>query len=250
MSEPTFPEGVAFLDVAFRVEDACVRETRHRLPNLGNKAPECHDNLGTLLSLLYREACCSYGCSGGDHFGERLAGRVVGHALASYRLLCSGYYDESLALSRNLGEIANLFWLFLHQPPELERWRRSDKKVRTRDFSPVRVRLALEAAKLPVPIDETRYSGLCEVAVHPGPSTAPQTHNPVGIPTLGAVLQEAGCLASLNELAGATGVCAAGLIPLLTLGERKRALKEAAVALLDAVGGVDVAYIRSRFGGI
>ncbi len=250
MSGQPFLEGTAFLDLVFRTEDACVRETRERLPNLGRKAPECHDRLGDMLSLLYREACCFHGCSGGDHFGERITGRVVSHALGSYRSLCSGYYDESLALSRNLGEVANLFWFFLHRPAELERWRQSDKRTRTRDFSPIRIRLALEGAGIPVPIDETRYAGLCEVAVHTGPTTAPQAHNPVGVSTLGAFFQEAGCLASLNELADATGVCAAALIPLLTLGDRKQRLKETAVALLRAVGGVDLAALRGKFSSV
>ena len=173
LSGQDFPKSSAFLDLAFRTEDACFRATRDRLPGLAKKAPECHDKLGDLLSRLYREACCFHGCSEGDHFGERMTGRVVSHALGSYRLLCSGYYDESLALSRNLGEVANLFWWFCHCPAECERWRQSDKKTRMRDFSPVRVRLALEGAGIPVPIDETRYAGLCEVALHAGPTTTP-----------------------------------------------------------------------------
>ncbi len=249
MSNQTSPDNAEFLDVALREEDACLHETQEWLPKLGKKAHECHDRFGDFLSLLYREAACFNGCPGGDHFGQRIAGRVVSHALGSYRLLCSGYYDESLALTRNLAEIANLFWLFLNRPAELERWRKSDKKTRMRDFSPVRIRIALQDAGIPVPIDKTRYAGLCEVAVHPGPSTTPQAHNPVGVPTLGALFQPAGYLASLNELAGATGVCGAALIPLLSLGDRKQKLKESAVALLSAVGGVDLAALRGRFGG-
>jgi hypothetical protein len=249
MIEQPFPEGAAFLDLVSCTEDACVRETGERAPHLGSKAPECQKMLGNLLSLLYREASCFHGCSGGDHFGQRITGRVVSHALGSYRLLCSGYYDESLALSRNLGEVANLFWFFLHRPAELDRWRQSDEKTRKRDFSPVRIRIALENAGVPVPIDEARYAGLCETAVHAGPNTAPQAHNPVGVPTLGAVFQEAGYLASLNELAGATGVCAAGMIRLLNLGDREQRLKESSVALLRAVGGVDLAAVRNSLSG-
>jgi hypothetical protein len=250
VSKEGFPEGTSFLDLVWRAEDTCVRETRERLPRRGRKAPECHARLGDLLSLLYRAACCFHGCSGGDHFTERIAGRVVSHALGSYRLLFSGYYDESLELSRNLGEVANLLWLFLHRPAQRERWHQSDKKTRMRDFSPVRIRLALEGAGLPVPIDETRYAALCEVAVHAGPSTTPQTHNPLGVPTLGAVFQEAGFLVSLNELAGATGVCAGALVPLLTLGDRRKRLTEMAASLLEAVGGGDLATLRAKMGGV
>ena len=34
------------------------------------------NQLGTLTSLLYRAACCAWGCKGGDHQIERLASRV------------------------------------------------------------------------------------------------------------------------------------------------------------------------------
>lgn len=93
-----------------------------------------------------------------------------------------------------------------------------------------------------------RYAGLCESAVHAGPTTAPQAYNAAGIPTLGAVFQEEGRVASLNELAGATAVCAVGLLRCLTLGDRREGLKEAAVKVLHAVGGVDLEAVRGRFG--
>ena len=145
----------AFYARVDQVEHLCTRETLDLLPRLGKKAPQCHARLGDLLSRLFQEASCSYGCSGGDHFGEKLTGRIVTHALGSYRLLCCGYYDESLALSRSLGEIANLFWLFSQRPAELGKWRQLDRKARTREFSPVQVRLALESEGIPVPINVT-----------------------------------------------------------------------------------------------
>ncbi len=250
MTRQALPEGTAFLDLAFRTEDGCASATREILPSLGKKAPECHERLGDLLSLLYRGACCFYGCSEGDHFGQHIAGRVVSHSLGSYRLLCSGYYDESLALSRNLGEVANLFWLFVHRPEELERWRQSDKKTRIKDFSAFRIRHVLEKEGIPIPIDETRYAALCEVAVHVSPDTTPQAHNPQEIPTLGLVFQMKGFLASLNELSLATGVCAASLVPLLTLDGREQELKERSVSLVRAVGGIDLSSPHTRIGGV
>lgn len=250
MSAHSLPGGLRFLNLALSSEAVCEQATRSRLATLGKKAPECQENLGTVLSLLYAEACCAHGCVGGDHFGQRLAGRVVSHALGSYRLLCAGYYDESLALSRNLGEVANLLWLFRHRPEEQERWRSADKRTRLREFSPVKVRLSIEAAGLPVPIDETRYAGLCEIAVHVGPETAPQVHNPLGLPTVGSFFQEGGCLVSLNELAGATGACVAGLIPVLTLEERSQRLKESTVSLLRSVGGADLETLKAAFKGV
>ena len=242
-----FPQGTRFLKWMLQFENVCITATHQLSQDLGRKVPLCHENLGNLLSRLYREACCGYGCAGGDHFGERMAGRVVSHALGSYRLLCAGYYDESLALSRNLGEAANLFWWFLFCPPALEEWRKSDRKTRQQTFSPVKVRLALEKEGIQVPIDSERYSSLCEVAVHITPQTVPQGHSLHGRPSLGAWFQPDSFMASLNELAGATGICAGALalMPLLTLDEsRKRSLAEASVALLEAVGGVDLGRLR------
>lgn len=42
---------------------------------------------------------------------------------------------------------------------------------------------------------------LCERAAYATPTTAPQAHNPLGIPAAGARLQEAGLLVTVNELA-------------------------------------------------
>jgi hypothetical protein len=244
-----FPEGSEFFEFVEETEKACGSTTQRDWPTLGHKAGECRERLGDLLSLLYREACCYYGCIGGDHVAERIAGRVVSHALAAYRLLSAGYYDEALALTRNLGETANLLWLFIHQPALLDIWKQADDRSRRRDFAPVKVRLALEALKVPVPIPNDHYAGLCEVAVHTGPSTSPQVHNPMGVPTLGSIFQEGGAVVSLNELAGAVGVCAAGLLDRLTPGDRRARLKAASVSLLRAVGGVDLASLRDAFRG-
>ena len=243
-AEQPFPEGERFLETVAGAEESCARATLERIGRLGRQAPETNRRLGDLLSILYREAGCAFGCSGGDHLGQRIAGRVVSHALGSYRLLCRGYYDESFALTRNLGEAANLLFLFLWEPNSLTEWRIADEARRRRDFSPIRVRLRLEQLGQPIPIDEARYGGLCEVGVHLTPASTPQAHNPRGVPTLGAVPQDAGFLAALNELAGATGVCGAGLVQLLNCGERGKSIMRTAVDMLHNVGGVDLGRLR------
>lgn len=243
-AEQPFPEGERFLEIVAATEESCARAPLERIGQLGRQAPETHRRFGDLLSILYREACCAFGCPGGDHLGQRIAGRVVSHALGSYRLLCRGYYDESFALTRNLGEAANLLFLFLWEPNSLSEWRIADEAQRKRDFSPIKVRLKLEQLGQPIPIDETRYGGLCEVAVHLTPASTPQAHNPRGVPTLGSVPQDAGFLAALNELAGATGVCGAGLVQLLDCGERGKGIMRAAVDMLNNVGGVDLRRLR------
>jgi hypothetical protein len=243
-----FPSGRDFFSGLSEIEEACARATRGRLPELGRQAPETLQHLGNVLSLLYREASCFYECPGGDHFAQRMAGRVVTHAVAAYRLLTFGYYDESFALTRNLGEAANLLFLFFLKPELIGIWKASDEGRRRQAFSAKEVRKRLEAIDDGVvPINRTRYASLCEVGVHLTPESAPQAHNPGQRPTLGGVLQEAGLLAALNELSGATGVCGAALGQLLSLAvDRRRTLREASVALLRNVGGVNVSMLRTR----
>jgi hypothetical protein len=193
--------------------------------------------------MLYREASCFYGCNAGDHLPQRIVGRITSLALSSYRSLNRGYYDESLSLSRSIGEATNLLFLFACRPQLFERWRTANDPERRRAFSPVEVHKALEGEGLPVPIDRERYGLLSSVAVHLGPEVAPQAHQPQSQPTLGSYYPVESYLAALNELAGATGVASGGLLWLLPQ-VRKAQLKTATVALLRSVGGVDLAAVR------
>ncbi len=145
---------------------------------------------------------------------------------------------------------ANLLFLFFLQSDVLTEWRIADEARRKREFSPIKVRLRLEQLGQPIPIDETRYGGLCEVGVHLTPASMPQAHNPRGVPTLGSVPQDAGSLAALNELAGATGVCGAGLVQLLDCGDRGESIMRAAIDMLSNVGGVDLVRLRGLRWGV
>lgn len=115
----------------------------------GRNLPGLEQQLGTVLSLLERAACCWWGCAGGDHVAESLVGRVYGLACGSHRLMQAGRYDESLLLIRALGEVTNLLTLFTTDKSALENWRVVDDKAQRRDFSPVKVRLALESGQIP-----------------------------------------------------------------------------------------------------
>ena len=171
------PRGAEFLEVAAKVESQCAIESLREIPKLGISVPACYECLGDVLSMLYAEASCFYGCPGGDHFLERLTARVVAHSLSSLRLAVLGYYDESLALTRNLGEIANLLLLFAARPELLASRRVDGEAQRRKNFSAVKVRLKLEELGLNPPISSTRYSLLSEVGVHLVPSVSPQTFN-------------------------------------------------------------------------
>ena len=238
-----FPIGDEFFELVAAGEEGCEKITGQSADGLGERAPQCRRLLGNVLSMLYREACCFYGCDVGDHLPQRIAGRITSHALSSYRLLNRGYYDESLSLSRSIGEAANLLFLCACRPQLFERWRTANDQERWSTFRPVKVRNALKDEGLPVPIDSERYGLLSSVAVHLGPEVAPQAHQPQTRPTLGSYYRAESYLAALNELAGATGVVSGGLLWLLPQA-RKTQLKTATVALLRSVGGVDLAAVR------
>jgi hypothetical protein len=64
---------------------------------------------------------------------------------ASIKLTLSGYHQNSALILRDVLETAFLLDLFAGNPSLIERWRRADKKARKKDFSPVKVREALDA---------------------------------------------------------------------------------------------------------
>ncbi len=239
-----FPVGLDFLDLVAECESTCEGFSLAQIANLGEKLPQCHERLAAVLSLLYREAACFDGCDGDDHIPQRIAARVSSHALASYRLLARGYYDESLCLTRSIGEAANLLFLFSFVPRHFDEWKAADERARWDRYRPVRVREMIQNAGLPVPIDRDRYGLLSSMTVHLGPEVMPQAHAPQSRASLGALHRDEGVMAALNELAGAVGVAASSLAPLLP--ERCREmLKRDAVELLRSIGGMDLAGVRS-----
>ena len=245
-SSKKFPRGTAFFDLAARVEAQCGLQSQEELPKLGISAPACYECLGDVLSMLYAEASCRYGCTGGDRFLHRIVARVVTNALSSLRLAAFGYYDESLALARNVGEIANLLFLFAAEPSALEAWRFGDEAQRRRDFTPVKVRVKLEAMNLRPPVDSSLYGLLSEVAVHLVPSTAPQAFNRHRRPTLGARFQYEGLMVTLNELGVVAAEAAACVSVLAPVGDRREALQVAAQGLLNVVGSLDLKAAREE----
>ena len=201
-------EGAKYLEAVRDQEAKCCTATSGAIMEFGRNLPGLEQQLGSVLSLLERAACCWWGCAGGDHVAESLVGRVYGLACGSHRLMQAGRYDESLLLIRALGEVTNLLTLFATDKSVLEDWRVADDKAQRRDFSPVKVRLALESGQIPIPMDQSRYKQLCGLTAHPTPSTKPGMHNPSGRSVLGGHVQIAGVVVVLNELARILG-CAA-----------------------------------------
>jgi hypothetical protein len=249
------PEGLDFLNLVSEQENVCETETRRRIPKLGKQPPICLQELGTVLSLLDRAASCYWGCRGGDHQIEYLAGRVCASSRAALRLLLFGFYDESLSLTRNIGEIANLFLLFNQDASAQPQWRASSRRLRKSDFGPPAVRRRLEdigrekSVNLHVLfVDEDKYRALCELATHPTPQTKPQAHNASGMPLTGGEFQEVGLIVGLNELSGAVARAVLPLPKLLGYDALRRSeIQERASVLLSSVGKLSVETQRELF---
>jgi hypothetical protein len=235
------PEGVEYLELVRALEDACAAETWARIPELGVKTPSCYAQLGTLLSLLDRLSSCSWGCSQGNHLIEYVTGRACSHARAAIRLTGFGFYDEALNLARSIGEAANLFFLFVNDRSELEKWRAADDAARNREYGPVKVRLLLEERKLLIPIGQQRYRLLSGRAVHINPGTKPQVYNRLQLPSGGGILQEAGLLVALNELAYAVALLSLSAAQLADIGKEPRLrILKAARTLVESIGRAEL----------
>jgi hypothetical protein len=241
LNEASVPEGLSYLKLAWKQEDFCEEATDQQIPQMGIKAPQCLENIGTVLSLLERLATCFWGCGGGDHVTEYLSGRTCSLARSGLRLIKFGFYDESLLMSRSIGEIANLLFLFVNDYSSFDDWKIVSEQQRKKNYSPIQVRLKLEALKLPIPIDQQRYSRLSEMTAHVTPQTKPQNHNLIAKPTLGGYLQQTGVLLALNELAGSLGVAAACAGKLSKLNEAyKERIREESVKLLRSAGRINI----------
>jgi len=237
-------EGCDYLNAVRDQEARCNLATARAIAEFGRNLPGLEARLGTVLSMLERAACCWWGCAQGDHVVESLVGRVYGLACGSHRLMQAGRYDESLLLVRALGEITNLLTLFATNGSALQRWRAANDERQRRAFSPVKVRLALENAKIPIPMDEGRYKLLCGLTAHPTPSTKPGMHNPSGHAVLGGHVQIAGVVVVLNELAHVLGCAAVSAASLLDLPiESKLRMRAEGADLLRASGPVTLENI-------
>lgn len=161
--------------------------------------------------------------------------------MGSYRLLREGLYDESLMLTRGIGEVANLLWLF-RDPAELEAWKSVSRSERLSRFSPAAVRKRLhQSISIGAPIDDARYRALCEIGTHPIPAFNPGHYTPTASPVLGHIVQPVGVLVSVTELAFALAMCAAALPKLLELNaEHAEKMKETAIQLVQSLGAFTV----------
>lgn len=245
------PEGLEFLKLVQEQEYKCEQKTDEWLPNAGIKTPQCLENLGTVLSLLDRLVSCWWGCRGGDHSIEYLVGRTYNTSRASLKLLRDGFYDEALALIRNIGEAGNILLLFRIDINAFKEWSTMSDSARRSAFSPVKVRVKLESFDPQILlIDKSTYSQLSESAIHVTPHTVPQVYNSLGIPVTGGYFQEAGAIAVLNELASVMWGIALVSPYLLDLDEDRRAEFEQASLELSKSTGIRLAEVQKHLNEI
>jgi hypothetical protein len=124
--DPGIPEGYEFLLLLeAKVFGPCVDAT-DRLLERDSRTAHQVSCLGTLLSLMDRLSSCYWGCHAGDHLKEYLVGRACTSSSAAWILVRHGHYDAALAVSRDIGEIANLLLLFGSDAEAFGRWRSCD----------------------------------------------------------------------------------------------------------------------------
>jgi hypothetical protein len=237
-----FPTGYDFLEALDAAADEGSKGADIFLRESGEKLPASVSGLGTVLSQIYRIACCAWGCKSGDHQIEWLTGRVVNQAMSAFRLIRAGYYDESLVLTRGIGEIANLLWLFDADPNSIADWNGSNRRDRQIHFGPGKVRERLQKLiSMGPPIDKDRYRKLCEIGTHPVPAFAPGHFTGSGRPILGVLLQPVGVYVSITELAFAVAMCAVAIAKLSGVGEEQRdEIKSSAVMLTRSLGAFTI----------
>lgn len=238
------PTGTDFLRLIQDAEQRCMEETWQTLPQAGKNVPACLVSLGDLLGLTYQASSCAWGCHGPDHTANHLAARAANLASASLRCLSVGYYDESLVLTRSIGELANLLVFFVRQPLEFQRWKQTDRSERLKRYSPVQVRLACERRGIEPAIDQAHYALLSEAGTHVTPATTPEAHNSKRRAVLGGIFQLPGAILTLTELSAATAVAAHQASRLLTLPDDVVSqFDETTQALINSLPGIDITNI-------
>ena len=234
------PIGDDFLELISTHERECEAKFDHWLASAGDLAPRIMAALGTGLSYMDRLASCWWHCRKGDHLEERLVGRALNNAKASLRLAKLGFYDESLGITRQIGETANLLCLFISSKESRSDWQSAnDAELRNR-FSAGHVRRRLDALGAFIPMDRQTYERLSTLSVHLMPNTAPENYNPFGIATVYNQFQEAGALVSLNHLAESVSWTLALGAVLIQPPEKNSDIKDVAVEMMTSVGKANV----------
>ncbi len=168
---------------------------------LGVESTRIMANIQKSILLISAGASCQWGCRGGDHTVENLLRRYCNYAFGAIRLACLGLYDESLALIRSFAEVGNLLQLFSLDHNKLDSWKRANIEQKLRDFSPFKVRLAIESLGLQPIIEHDTYGRLCEIGVHVSPRSVFLSHEFDRRLYLGGHFSIPGLILVINQMA-------------------------------------------------
>jgi hypothetical protein len=235
------PQGHSFQEAMLGAEVAAGKQTDHKAPLAGEKAPACWKAAWSFIESIYRYATCATQCPGNkaDHTFRYIAGRATNLALGALSNLRGGHYDASLLVIRGIGELANVSTVLVHSPSALASFK-TGRSLRGKEFAKLH-----ELGVKPI-VSGTRYGLLSARAVHPSFDELVKTHTPRAI-VVGPIFQEAGFLLCLNELA----IALAGFIhlvrdPTMSTFERE-ALRKATKALGDSIGSIRIDNIPPGF---
>jgi hypothetical protein len=163
--------------------------------------------LGTALSAIYQAATCHRKCWATGHVLEIIGGRIYNLACAAYSLICIGFYDEALNLTRSIGEAANLVSLSTHNKDKFKEWVHSSKEIRLAKFSPAKIR-KLIGNEDHILMDGDWYAELCEAVTHITPSVSPNFHADLNRAMCGGAPNETALAKSLGQLTLVVGLVA------------------------------------------
>jgi hypothetical protein len=133
----------------------------------------------------------------------KLMGMRMFNALAaSLKLALSGYHQNSALLMRDVLETIFLVDFFGHEHAAIARWRLADRRGRMREFSPIRIREALDARDgFTEKKRAAMYEMFSELASHPTMQSA-EMMRPVkgGNAVIGPFMEATSLNAVLSEL--------------------------------------------------
>ena len=99
---------------------------------------------------------------------QYLGARLFNSIVTAIKLMLSGYYQSSVMLQRDIVEIGFLLDYFLSDNSKIEEWKNSSTKERTKNFSPLAIRKALdERDGFQGKKRQQIYKLMSEVALHP-----------------------------------------------------------------------------------
>ena len=142
------------------------------------------EKLGTALFYLDRVPRCGWGCedNSSGHLEKHITARANSNARVALRLSMSGYLSEAFAITRSMGEIANLMHLFMESEDSLETYRNASVSSRNRHFSAGKVREKLDGLNVGSFMDRELYGNLSRVFVHTSANWSPLSHSVSGAP--------------------------------------------------------------------